>query len=87
MKLAGYRSPGRRESRDKLRAIARPTAVNCPDIFAEDKEFMRLFWASKRIEGDPRQAEKFASLVSRLRARGLFLEQQSKDKEKAACLT
>ena len=78
MKLTGYRSPGRRETRDKLRALARPAAVNCPDMFAQDKEFMRLFWASKRIEHDPQQADKFARLLGKLRARGVYLEAQSK---------
>lgn len=78
MKLTGYRSPGRRASRDKLRALARPAAKNCPDIFAEDREFMRLFWASKRIEHDPRQRERFARLLGNLRARGFYLEQQAK---------
>ena len=88
MTLIGYRSPGRRsEARAKLLAIARPLAKNCPAIFADDKEFMRLFWASKRIEGDPRQWQKFESLIGRLTARGMWLEQQQAEKEKAVCLT
>jgi len=76
MKLTGYRSPGRRATRDKLRAIAYPTAVNCPPIFAEDREFMRLFWESKRIEGDRRQRDKFNRIITELRARGTQLMKQ-----------
>lgn len=71
MKLTGYRSPGRRETADKLRAMAAPpVAVNCPPLFAEDREFMRLFWASKRIEGIRGQRAKFNRLITQLRARG-----------------
>jgi hypothetical protein len=78
MKTAGIKSPGRRASRDKLRAIARPRAIRCPDIFAQDKQFMRLFWASKRIEHDPRQRAKFDRLMGQLYARGVYLEAQDR---------
>ncbi len=78
MRLTGIRSPGRRASRDKLRAIAQPKAINCPDIFARDKEFMRLFWASKQVEHDPRQREKFDRLRGKLYARGVYLEAQDR---------
>lgn len=73
MNLSGYKSPGRRATRDKLRAIARPVAKNCQDIFAVDKEFMRLFWASKRIEHDRKRRDQFNQLITQLRARGQYL--------------
>lgn len=72
--LVGYKNPGRREMRDKLRAMAAPpVAKNCPDLFAEDKEFMRLFRESKRIEGIRGQRAKFNRLKTALRARGTQL--------------
>ncbi len=85
MKLVGYRSPGRKATAQKLRAIAenKPTAINCPELFATDKEFMRLFWASKAIEHDRRQQAKFARLKNELRARGIYLE-SLKEKSDAA---
>lgn len=78
MKLTGYRSPGRRATRDKLRAMAAPpVAVNCPDMLAEDREFMRLFRESKRAESLG-QRGKLNRLITKLKARGAWLEQKAR---------
>lgn len=81
----GIRSPGRREMARKLRVIAdtKPEAVNCPPLFAEDKEFMRLFWASKAIEHDRKKRDKFEVLKHQLRARGIYLLSQQEKSDAA----
>ncbi len=82
------RSPNRRQTRDKLRAMAAPpVAKNCPDIFATDKEFMRLFRASKALEGNRKRKLEYLVLKNRLRARGIYLERQAKAELELAATT
>jgi hypothetical protein len=76
MKLVGYKSPGRRATRAKLRTRL-AVAKNCPAIFAEDKEFMSLFRQSKRLEGLKGKAAELAKVMDKLKSRGWWLEKHA----------
>jgi hypothetical protein len=70
----------RRARRPPKRKASKPAlaiAKNCPDIFAEDAEFMRLFRESKRLEGLKGQKAKLTEVMRKLKARGWFLEKQA----------
>ena len=75
LRRAGYKSPGARKVARKKPPFIK--AKNCPDIFAEDAEFMRLFRESKKLEGMKNRKRELQDVMNKLKSRGWWLEKQA----------
>ena len=83
IKITGYKSPGRKPSADKARAMRTPSMniQNVPTYVQEDKEFYELFLESKKLEGkrDPASQVKFNTCINKMRLRWALLTNNSDD--------
>jgi len=75
-KLIGYKSPGRKVSADKARAMTPTMNIrHVPLVIQEDLEFYKWFLESKKYEGlrDLRSKAKFNNSINKMRTRWAFL--------------